>query len=73
MLPSEKKNLERLQRSLTRADPGRSPADAPGRLRARGQQLSASVSSSLTPSRAGSFCAPASLSRGDDNLKVLIS
>ena len=73
LLPSEKRNLERLQRSLHRAELGRSPADASGRPRARGQLPGASGPASLTPSRASSFCAPVSLSSGDDNLKVTIS
>lgn len=73
LLPSEQKNLERLQRSLARTSLGRSPADGVGRPPARGQpgQLpGASAPASLTPSRASSFCVPATLSSGDDNLKV---
>ena len=70
-LPSEKRNLERLQRSLHKTDLGRSPADAQGRLPPRGQLPGASVPASLTPSCASSFCAPVCMSSGDDNLKVL--
>ena len=73
LLPSEQNNLERLQRSLARTSLGRSPADGRGRPPARGQpgQLpGASAHASLTPSRANSFCVPATLSSGDDNLKV---
>lgn len=74
LLPSEKGNLQRLQRSLHKMELGRSPADAPpGRHRARAQLPAVPGPPSMTPSRASSFSMPALLSSGDDNLKVVMA